>query len=240
MKWTAIEGVPLFTPLHHPYPHTNGFQSHTIMFLWMRRNDEKLFREKQSHWKSKFFVGLWSVTCVCVCVCVCERERVTERLRESALMCLCVCVCDRVWPSSPRVKSVCYSPSSAFLKVLSQRKANPISFNWKLLRKADFIRINVHPFFCPSPFWHPSVLYPTHASSFSLHSPPSPPTSSLNLASFHPYVWPSALLSQWSYLCWALMWWEYWLRGVGGWCLEEGIDPQEWLGREWALKGWSS
>lgn len=152
-KWIGIEEA---------FP-SDVFQSRTIMFLWMRGNEEMLFGE--SGWKSQSFVGLWLVMCV--------RERVCVHI------CVCLWVC--VWPSSPRAKSVCYNPSSAFLKVLSQRKANPISFNGSLLRIADFIRIHTHgPFSCPSSLSRPSLGFIPDSCVFFLLCLPLLPLHHLN------------------------------------------------------------
>lgn len=89
-------------------------------------------------------------------------------------VCVCLYACVRTSKTSGE-KPVRRNPSSAFLKVLSRRRANPISFNRRLLRTADFISVHTrsragahaltHTQSCP---YIPS-LGSLSASAFFLH-----------------------------------------------------------------------
>lgn len=79
--------------------------------------------------------------------CPLEKKGVTGKVSslsaDGVSMCMCVRVCEGS-SKSPGEKPARNNPSSAFLKALSRRGANPISFNGRLLRTADFISTYTH------------------------------------------------------------------------------------------------
>lgn len=159
-----------------PVPRTARFSisiTYDHLFYEWKEMKKCPLEEKRVSGKLNFFVCWWCV-CVHVYVCVCAGPS-----------------------KSPGQKPGLHNPSSAFLKVLSPRRANPISFNVRLLRTADFISACVHththvPSSCPSalptsPFFSLNhvcslpfspylcllILHPPHILIYP--PPPSPP-----------------------------------------------------------------
>lgn len=116
--------------------------------------------------KKKKWVEIWVLCLKIVCVCVCLHMQAPQRVQERN-----------------QYATIHHLHSWRFP---SRTRANPISFNGRVLRTADFISIHTLPSLAP-PLFHFAVPQSPFLSSF-LSQPSSPhtsPPSSLNLPSFH-------------------------------------------------------